>query len=319
MRPLATVLVFAAALAALPQLPEMGALSGGAITLILGLVAGCVASEVSAISIALGALGALVWAYLAPNAPELAGAMFVAFAYGARALRAPTLVTKGGHVIASLAAGAIGAHILLRYENAEVGVVAAAALIAGILAAIPMAITTDDPMTWSLAGLAWESQEPTRSSLLRAVSIRRKLDEETLQGLNARVTQQLSDAWKALLETARSRASSRSGAVQLLDKRIGRYVDALERIYTAAEERAARSAGLDDHALEAAKAEGDRLEAEIAALVEVSGPIRVESSSSETKVAPVVEATTDAAVEAAASKTEEQPVVPPTHNTPLFH
>ena len=55
----------------------------------------------------------------------------------------------------------------------------------------------------------------------------------------------------------------------MIDERIARHVEALERIYNAADERVARAAGLEDNALAAAKLEGERLEAEVSALSEL--------------------------------------------------
>jgi hypothetical protein len=277
MRPVATVLVLAIALAALPSVASLDALSGGALTLALGVLAAVIASGRGALAISLGALGALAYTYLSPRAPELAAAVFVAGAHGARSIRGRTVPLRGAHTLASLVAGLAGGLVLARYADAEAGVLAAAALVAGLLAAAPLAIPSDDPVTFTLAGLANESDEPTRSLLLRAVALRRRLDASTIEVLPPKVSAQLESAWSALCETARARATSKTAAATVLDKRIARLIEALDRIYAAAEERAARAAGLDDGALVAAKMEGDRLEAEVSALIEVSGNIRVEA------------------------------------------
>ncbi len=283
MRPIATISILGFALAALPHAASLDALSGGALTLALGVLAALLASGRGALSVALGALAALAYTYLAPKAPELAAAIFVAGAHGARSLRGRTLALRGAHTLASLAAGAIAGLVLSRYGDADPGVLAAAALVAGLLSAAPLAIPADDATTFALNGLAAESDEPTRSLLSRAVAIRRRVDAATIEVLPPRVAEQLESSWTALLETARARATARSGAATLLDKRIARFIDALERIYTAAEERAARAAGLDDKALLAAKMEGDRLEAEVSALIEVSTSVRVEGDAPATK------------------------------------
>jgi hypothetical protein len=112
--------------------------------------------------------------------------------------------------------------------------------------------------------------------------------------LPPRVAEQLESAWSALVDTARARATARSAASSLLDKRIARFVEVLERIYAAAEERAARAAGLDDKALLAAKMEGDRLEAEVSALVEVSTSVRVEPERAATTSSTTVAGLDDA-------------------------
>jgi hypothetical protein len=282
MRPVATVLVLGLALAALPSIATLDALSGGASTLALGIVAALVTAGRGSLSIALGAICALAYTYLSRSAPELAAAAFVASAHGARAIRGRNAPLRGAYTLASLLAGLGAGLVLGRYTDAELGVLAAAALVAGLLAAAPLAIPADDPVTFALAGLAAESDEPTRTLLLRGAAIRRRVDGATMDVLPPRVAEQLESAWSALLDTARARATARSAASALLDKRIARFVEVLERIYAAAEERAARAAGLDDKALLAAKMEGDRLEAEVSALVEVSTSVRVEPQPSAT-------------------------------------
>ena len=291
MRPIATVIVLGLALAALPSIGALDALSGGALTLALGVLAAVVTSGRGALSIALGALGALAYTYLARSAPELAAAVFIASAHGARALRGRNTALRGAQTLASLVAGLGAGYVLSRYAGADAGVLAAAALVAGLLAAAPLAIPADDPVTFALAGLASESDEPTRSMLLRAVAVRRRVDAATIEVLPRKVTEQLESAWGALVETARARATARTAAALLLDKRIARFIEVLERIYTAAEERAARAAGLDERALLEAKSEGDRLEAEVSALIDVSTSVRVDSDSTSAKTpAPVVKA-----------------------------
>jgi hypothetical protein len=276
MRPIASVIALGLALAALPYTSSLDALSGAAVTLAVGITAAVLASGRSALSIAFGSLGALAYTYLAPKAPELAAAVFIAGAHAARSLRGRTLALRGAHALASLVAGLLAGLVLARYQGADLGVLAAAALVAGLLSAASLAIPVDDPTTFALAGLASESDEPTRSLLFRAVAVRRRVDVATMEVLPPKVAEQLETSWSALLETARARATARSAAASLLDKRVARFVEMLERIYTAAEERAARAAGLDDKALLQAKMEGDRLEAEVSALIEVSAGVRVE-------------------------------------------
>ncbi|MBL8680653.1 MAG: hypothetical protein JNK05_15855 [Myxococcales bacterium] len=304
MRPIATVVILGLALAALPSIGSLDALSGGALTLGLGVLAAVVTSGRGALSVALGALGALAYTYLARSAPELAAAVFVASAHGARSLRGRNTALRGAQTLASLAAGLGAGLVLSRYASADTGVLAAAALVAGLLAAAPLAIPSDDPVTFALAGLASESDEPTRSLLLRAVSVRRRVDAATIEVLPQKVTEQLEAAWVALVETARARATARTSAALLLDKRIARFIEVLERIYTAAEERAARAAGLDEKALLAAKMEGDRLEAEVSALIDVSTSVRVESDFTD---APVKSEAAPAKSEAAEKPQSDAP------------
>lgn len=277
MRPIATLFVLALALVALPRTASLDALSGALVTLALGVLSAVVIAGRSALSITLGSIGALAYTYLAPKAPELAAALFVAGAHGARSIRGRSLALRGAHTLTALLGGLLGGAILARYADAEPGVIAAASIVGALLAAMPLAIPADDAITFALQALASESDEPARALLMRAVAIRRRVDAATIDVLPPSVSTQLEASWAALLETANARATSRASAALLLDKRIARFVDALDRIYTAAEERAARAAGLDDKALLAAKMEGDRLEAEVAALIEVSTAVRVET------------------------------------------
>jgi hypothetical protein len=112
MRPIATISILGFALATLPHAASLDALSGGALTLALGVLAALLASGRGALSVALGALAALAYTYLAPKAPELAAAIFVAGAHGARSLRGRTLALRGAHTLASLAAGSIAGLVL---------------------------------------------------------------------------------------------------------------------------------------------------------------------------------------------------------------
>jgi hypothetical protein len=64
-------------------------------------------------------------------------------------------------------------------------------------------------------------------------------------------------------------ASLNGASVPVLDGRIEQHVEALERIHGAVDERFARAAGLTDSRLAAARIDGETLETEVRALVEV--------------------------------------------------
>jgi len=77
-------------------------------------------------------------------------------------------------------------------------------------------------------------------------------------------------AWRALAEIATQRAGIGAAVgAPVLEQRITQHVEGLERIHAAAEERFARAAGMSDQRLEAARMDGETLETEVKALVEV--------------------------------------------------
>jgi hypothetical protein len=269
MRIIATVLFLGSALVAAPMLEFLGPAEAAGVSIIVGVVLAGLASEAfSPLSIALGALGAVAFNALAPYSPELAGGVLVTSALGARALRARTARWRGLHVLGALLSGCAAAAIANYYSQASFSIQAAAALVAGLVAAASILVPADDSIAYALVHLSGESPEPSRTELLRAAFLRRRVGEAP-EGLSRMALKRLDRAWMTLVDAARGRLEATGATAEVLDKRIRAHVDALERLYTAANERIARAAGLTDEALAAARMEGEALQAEVAALTEV--------------------------------------------------
>jgi hypothetical protein len=115
--------------------------------------------------------------------------------------------------------------------------------------------------------------EPSRTILLRAALLRRRLSEP-LEGMSWQAGRRLERAWNALVDVADARASVHGASADILDKRIRAHVDTLERLYAAADERVARVGGLEDKPLAEAALERDEMEAAASALAEVTATER---------------------------------------------
>ena len=238
-------------------------------------LAGVACEGFTALSIATGALAALAWNALVKTSPELAGGVFVALTLSARALRARTTATRGAHVGVSVVLGAVAAWVASRYGgDGSSAVRAAAVLVSGVLAAGVLLIPVDDRVAHELASLARAVTGATGDVLLRATMLRRRVyGSEALEALADPTVARVETAWRALVDIATQRATlaSVSGATAgLLDRRIEQHVEGLERIHAAADERLARAAGLQDQRLTAARLDGEKLEAEVNALIEVT-------------------------------------------------
>jgi hypothetical protein len=270
MRIALSLLLLGAALVAAPSLPSLETPVAALLAVgVAVLLAGLVCEGFTPLSVGLGALGALAHGALLPLSAGIAGAALVACVLGARSLRARTDRLRGVHLLASLAAGGVAAALAAHFSGESAGVQAAAALVAGLLACLPLALPADDGVTHALVHCADEAPEPARTALLRAAQLRRRAGGVP-EGLSRTAARRLERAWSVLVDTARARLEVRGGSGALFDARIESHVEALERFHRAADERLARAAGLDDHALHAARVESEQLEAEAAALADVA-------------------------------------------------
>lgn len=271
MRFVVSVILFGAALLAAPWSDTLEAPLVAVVAIAVGVsLSGLVSHRFDPLSVSLGALGALAHTALAPQSGELAGGAFLAFVYGPRALRARTATTTMVHMLVSLVSGYVSAAIALRYAHASFVVQIAALVVSGLVASVSVLVPVDDPIAHALSQASRELSEPTRSLLQTAVELRRRADT-THESLSRTARRRLEHVWRTLLNTATARLHTTPTAAPLLDERLRALVHALERVYRACEERTARIAGLDDHALTAARLEGERLEAEVAALEELVG------------------------------------------------
>jgi hypothetical protein len=231
-----------------------------------------VAGRASSLAIACGALAAVALHAVMPHSAGVSGSLVLAMIFTARTVRGRTDTIRGIAMLTSLVSGAVAASVVTHYADAAIGLRAASVLVAGVLAALPLLVPADDAVAWALVNYAREIGEGSKADLLRAAALRRRLDGE-IEGLSHLAQRRLEKAWIALESTARARVLARGASAEVLDQRIASHVDALERAYAAADERLARSAGLDDKALHHVQLEADALAAEASALAEVASPV----------------------------------------------
>ncbi len=275
MRGVATVALMGGALVAAPMMFQMPVGAAAAASIAAGVTVAGVASEgFGALTVAAGALAALTFHGLAGDGATAAGAAFVALALAPRSMRGRTARWRVAHGAVSALAGACAAHVAFTYGGeGSVAVRAAALVVAGLVASVTLLLPADDGIAYALSSQARATPGAAGEHLLRAVSLRRRIEgSPSLEALDEPTAARLEQAWKALADIAAQRvamASLNGASVPVLDGRIEQHVEALERIHGAVDERFARAAGLTDSRLAAARIDGETLETEVRALVEV--------------------------------------------------
>ena len=276
MRPLITVLLLGGALVGAPALLQLSPASAALVSIAAGvLVSAAACALLDARAVAAGSLAALSLHAVGESAPVMAGALFVALALAPRGLRARSRRDLGAHLALSLVGGAMASAVALHHGGAATAAVRMAALaVAGLLASLPLFVAVDDAVAAALARAAMETPGDAGDALSRAVALRRRIEHSpAVEALADSTARHLERAWDALVAIVGQRAAMDSlgtTAVSVLDRRIAQHVEALERIHTSADERFARSAGLTDASLAAARIEAETLETEVRALVEVA-------------------------------------------------
>ncbi|MFO0645997.1 MAG: hypothetical protein U0326_07145 [Polyangiales bacterium] len=274
MRGVATIAVMGGALVAAPVVLNLPVAASAAVSIAVGVGVSTLACEgLGALTIAAGALGALSMNLLSDDG-VMAGAAFVALALAPRSMRGRTARWRVAHGAVSAIAGGLAAWVAWRYGGEGSAAVRAAALVvAGLIASVTLLMPADDTVAWTLSAMARATPGSTGEHLLRAVSLRRRVEgSPSVEALAEATASRLELAWRALTDIASQRvsmASLQGASVGVLDRRIEQHVEALERIHAAADERFARAAGLTDQRLAEARIDGETLETEVRALVEV--------------------------------------------------
>jgi len=228
--------------------------------------------------IACGAAGALSLVAVGPTSPLLGGGLFALAASLPRALRVDGRRASSAHAALAFCGGALASLVGARFgADPSVAVRAASLVVAGLVASLPVTVHADDAVAHSLAALAASLQGDVSAALSRAAALRRRtVDSEVLRQLPEDTVTRINAGWISLRRTALRRAElgpELAAGAGLIDRRIAAHVDVLERIHAAATERLARTLGLDDPGMAAAKLEREGIEAEVRALAEITdGP-----------------------------------------------
>lgn len=264
------VLALGVALSAMPYLTGAHPLFAAAFGVMAGvLLSVMLAGAFSPPAVAFGALGAVTVAAVSPFSVAIAGALFVAFCYGARALRARTLVAGVVALAAAFLTGGGATWIVWSYADAGWVLRGSSVIVAALLTAVPLLVAVDDRLAHRLRSLAGRSAGVLRLRLLRGVVLRRRhLDAD--YRLSRGTRRRLERAYRALISTAASRIDSSASQHQVLDRRIDAYVSSLTRASRAAARAHALSTGIDDAILAELRLEREDLEAKAEALAEVA-------------------------------------------------
>lgn len=302
MKKLAFVVAAASLFAFAPLAGRFGPASAAVSLVWLGVMLAVAASgSVQSVAIGAGALGAFGSGVLASVSPAAAGAVLVGAAFAERTTRVRSRTARAVHVLTALVGGAFAGSLSQAYAmSASLPVFCVAAVVAAVLASLPLLVDADDPVAHALEQASVLVSEPARSSLREGAALRRTAGEVPLdRATEARVK----TTWQSLLKLAEARVrlersrvgvrvatpvsassevlegppappvvSAADAVLTMIDQRITEHVSVLSRAYTALDTVTAARIGLDDVALKNVESMGDSLEEVSRALVEVRTP-----------------------------------------------
>lgn len=258
------------------------------------LVALFASGSLQSLAIGSGALGALGSGILAATSPAAAGAVLVAAAFAERTTRVRSRTARAVHVLLALVGGALAGSLSHAYTLASLPLFAVAAVVAGVLAALPLVVEADDPVAHALTEAAEMVSQPAKQALLDGAALRRSMHEVGDFGDRAALAR-IRTTWQSLLRLAEARTrlersrparvrvaadlegpppppSAAESVLDMVDRRIADHVSVLSRAYSAADSVTAARIGLDDSALKNVESMGESMEEVSRALVEVRTP-----------------------------------------------
>lgn len=251
------------------------------------------------LSIGAGALGALANGVLGSASPAVAGAVLLGAAFAERTTRVRSRTARAVHVLLALVGGAMGASLSHAYSYAALPVLGVAAIVAAVLAALPLLIEADDPVAHALDSAAESLSGTVRATLTQGAELRRTSTEVPL---DRQTSARVRTTWQSLLKLAEARvrlertrpvalvriaesiapASTLEGppappppptaadqVLHMLDAKIFEHVQVLAKAFAAVDAVTAARIGIDDSALKTVDSMGDSLEEVSRALVEV--------------------------------------------------
>ncbi len=292
MKKLAFVVAAVSLFAFAPLAARFGPVASSVALVWLGVLAAILASgNVQSLSVTTGALGAFGGGVLAPISPAAAGAVLVAAAFAERTTRVRSRTARAVHVLLALVGGGFAGGLSNAYTSASLSVFAVAAVVAGVLASLPLLVDADDSVAHALEQAAGLVAEPAKRALLDGAELRRNAADVPLdRATEARVK----TTWQSLLRLAQARirlersrphallaattetsspAPAADAVLGMVDQRIAEHVSVLARAYTAVDAVSAARVGLDDSALKNVESMGESLDEVSRALVEVRADV----------------------------------------------
>jgi hypothetical protein len=237
-------------------------------------VAALVDGRAGALALIAGSLAALAHAALGAGHPVLAGAVWCAGVWSARAARGADGRARRAVVGLALAGGALAALTAERFGNDPAAAVRlAAVLVAGLLASAGALIAVDDPVATALRQALWTPAVAVDGVLARGLALRRRSAlGDGAKDVAAETTARVEAAWTALaalcgeLAAARARGATPGWMVA----RVEAHVTALERAHERLEAHLASSVRVTDTGLADVERASESLDLEVRALDEVS-------------------------------------------------
>ncbi len=250
--------------------PSVGAWTFALVATLTALVA----SRVTPMAAASGAVAALAWLLLRPIAAPIAGAAFVVVALAARSVRIASGPGRLLHTALSVGGGGVAAwtseHWIQHASFDDPYRPIAAAVIGALALGLPLLVASDDPATHALLVLARRTRGGARTRLLRAVALRRRALGAASSGRLALRTDERRALTRAFAELEHvagdliDRGASLGVLTESLERRvraIGRAVRALVHVDEEESRLSARSTGDADLAAEHAEARREALRA----------------------------------------------------------
>jgi len=207
MKKIAFVVAAASLFAFAPLASRFGPLVSSLALVWLGVLLALFASGASAaqgwsLAIGTGAIGAFGSGVLASSSPVVAGAVLVGAAFTERTTRVRSRTARAVHVLLAVVGGGFAGALSNAYTTASLPVFAVAAVVAAVLAALPLLVDADDPVAYALEQASTLVAEPARRSLLDGAELRRNAEDVPLDRATAA---RVKTTWQSLLRLAEAR------------------------------------------------------------------------------------------------------------------
>lgn len=207
MKKIAFVVAAASLFAFAPLASRFGPVASSLALVWLGVLLALFASGASAaqgwsLAIGTGALGAFGSGVLVSSSPSVAGAVLVAAAFAERTTRVRSRTARAVHVLLALVGGGFAGALSSAYTSASLPVFAVAAVVAAVLAALPLLVDADDPVAHALEQAATLVADPAKRSLLDGAELRRNAQDVPLDRATAA---RVKTTWQSLLRLAEAR------------------------------------------------------------------------------------------------------------------